>query len=32
MEYLLLKLAPYLLLALGIGLFVGWYSCSRREE
>lgn len=32
MDYLLLKLVPYLIVALGIGLFVGWHSCRRSED
>jgi uncharacterized membrane protein YbjE (DUF340 family) len=31
-DYLIVKLLPYLALALAIGLFVGWYSCSSAEE
>lgn len=27
MSYMVVKLLPYLVLALAIGLIVGWYSC-----
>lgn len=32
MEYLLIKLLPYLMLSLGMGLFVGWFSCRRADH
>ena len=32
MDYLLMKLVPYLVLAFGIGMFVGFYSCRRAED
>lgn len=32
MEYLIIKLLPYLILSLGIGMFVGWFSCRRAED
>lgn len=32
MSYLFVKLFYYLLGALVIGLFVGWFSCSREHE
>ena len=32
MDFLLLKLVWYVLLALAIGIFVGWFSCGRVED
>lgn len=32
MDYLLLKLMWYVVVSFVIGLFVGWYSCSRIED
>ena len=32
MDYLLIKLFPYLLVALAFGLFVGWTSCSSARD
>lgn len=32
MDYLLVKLAWYLAVALLIGVVIGWFSCSRRPE
>ncbi len=31
MEYLFVKLLPYLVLAFLIGCVVGWYGCVREE-
>lgn len=32
MDYLVWKLFWYMLLALAIGLCVGWFSCDRAED
>ncbi len=32
MDYLLVKLAWYVLIAFSIGLVVGWFSCRRVED
>lgn len=32
MDYLIVKFLPYLLLALCLGLVVGWFSCRRAED
>ncbi len=32
MDYLFVKLFWYLMVAFAIGVFVGWTSCSRRED
>lgn len=32
MEYLIVKLAWYVAAAFAIGLFVGWLSCSRKQQ
>ena len=32
MDYLIAKLAWYVLLAFSIGMVVGWLSCSRIED
>jgi hypothetical protein len=32
MDYLLIKLLWYILLAFAIGMFVGWFSCGRVED
>jgi hypothetical protein len=32
MDYLLIKLFPYVLMAFAVGIFVGWFSCGRVED
>jgi hypothetical protein len=32
MDYLLIKLLWYIVLAFAIGMFVGWFSCGRVED
>ena len=32
MDYLLVKLFWYVLLAFALGGFVGWYSCGRQQD
>lgn len=32
MDYLFVKLLPYVLFAFAIGAFVGWFSCSRASR
>lgn len=32
MDYLAYKLIWYLIIAFGVGLFVGWVSCGRVED
>lgn len=32
MDYLFVKLFPYLAVAFAIGLLVGWVSCGRTEK
>jgi hypothetical protein len=32
MDYLFIKLLWYIMLALAIGMFVGWFSCGRAED
>lgn len=32
MDYLFVKLLPYVLFACAIGAFVGWFSCSRADR
>jgi NhaP-type Na+/H+ or K+/H+ antiporter len=32
MDYLLMKLLWYVVIAFVVGLFVGWYSCARVED
>ncbi len=32
MDYLFVKLIWYLAIAFAIGLFVGWFSCSRARD